>query len=341
MAQLQQLANLHGFAITVEHRLLGMRNLKRLLRRLQYQVFARQSAFNDAARRVLQQLVADRSAVGSHAEALRRAQERIAGLERELANLRADSSTMRDHLEQLEAMRDSLPGEADHELESLDYVSLAARFRGDQQEIADRQRRYVEIFSGQSNVLDIGCGRGEFLSLLRDAKIDAQGVDIDPAMVELCHVNGLSATHGDALSHLARARDGSFGGIFAAQLIEHLAPGRSVQLVRLMHSKLRPGGVIVIETVNPESLVALSHFYLDPTHVRPIHPLTLEWLAQTVGFVDVELIYLSPVEDGTRLRELPNGTAVSESTTQFNNAIAATNNVLYGPRDYALVAHRH
>ena len=87
-------------------------------------------------------------------------------------------------------------------------------------------------------------------------------------------------------------------------------------------------------------MVALTNFYLDFTHAQPIHPLALEWLAQSVGSVDTELVYLSPVEDGPRLRPLPKGVATPRAARAFNRGIEATNEVLYGPRDYALIARR-
>ncbi len=159
-------------------------------------------------------------------------------------------------------------------------------------------------------------------------------------MVEMCRANGLDVVRGDGLAHLEELEDDSLGGVFAAQVIEHLEPTRIVSLMRTARRKLRADGVLILETVNPGSVVALTNFYLDFTHVKPVHPLALQWLAESLEYADSELLYLSPVEDGPRLRPLPDGVGTEEEAGEFNDAVVATNEVLYGPRDYALIARR-
>ncbi len=335
-------ANLFGFAITARRRMLGARSLKRLLRRLQAQLFARQSAFNEAATQVLSELAraehGARQAVRVQAQALTAAQTQIGDLQSRLAGLRADNTTLRERLDRQQV---TLAAQSDDgEPPSLDYLGHQARFRGDDVEIAERQRGYLTRFAGQQDVLDVGCGRGEFLALLRDAGISARGVDADLDMVKACAAQGLDVAHGDGIAYLRTLPDASLGGIFAAQVIEHLQPARIVIMMQLALRKLRPNGVLVLETVNPATVVALTNFYLDFTHVKPIHPLALEWLAESLEFADCELLYLSPVGAKQRLQELPDGAAEPEAVKRFNEALAATNDVLYGPRDYALVARR-
>ena len=341
LQRMASVRDLLGFQITARRRIAGMRWLKRTLRRLLFQVFARQSDFNEAAYDVIRAITGEENSARrmglAQARMLARAEDRILAAEAGLTALRSDISSLRTRLEGLTA----IGGTRDEDIHNLDYVGLQARFRGDEEEIAERQRVYVERFTEADDVLDIGCGRGEFLSLLRDAGIRARGVDLDAEMVALCREAGLDVVRGDALTHLQELPQGSLGGIFAAQLIEHITAERLISLVREAHRTLRPGGVVILETVNPASVIALTTFYLDFTHVKPIHPLALEWLAESTGFVDVETLYLSPVEGGPRLEPLPEGLPASpDAADRFNNGIRATNEVLYGPREYALIARR-
>jgi SAM-dependent methyltransferase len=335
-------ADLFGFAITPRRPVVGMRNLKRLLRRLQAQTFTWQSEFNDAATSVARVLASEehgaRGAVHAQAMALTSVESRLSSLESRLLSLQDEHAML---LERLERQRPAPAATPEQEvIPELDYFGLQVRFRGDENEIAERQRLYVEYLSGGQNVLDIGCGRGEFLGLLRDAGIEAQGVDSDADMVALCQARGLDVALGDGLAHLKAIPDETLGGVFAAQVIEHLTPAQVITLMRTAYGKLRPGGVLILETVNPASVVALTNFYLDFTHVKPIHPLALEWLAESLEFTDRELLYLSLVQGGPRLRPLPAGVGSAEEAKAFDDAAAATNEVLYGPRDYALVARR-
>ena len=169
-------------------------------------------------------------------------------------------------------------------LAPLDYFAFEARMRGSRADIRDRQRRYVADFAEAAPVLDVGCGRGEFLSLLREAGIAAVGVDQDADMVELCRSQELAVEREDALAYLERLQDASLGGAFAAQVLEHLAPGLLFRLLELVCAKLRPGGVFVAETMNPLSVVAFKNYFADLTHAQPLVPETLVMLARQAGF---------------------------------------------------------
>src|SRR5262245_23925209 len=136
----------------------------------------------------------------------------------------------------------------------FDYFAFESRMRGPRELIRDRQREYVDDFRDAGPVLDVGCGRGEFLSLLAEAGIDAKGVDIDPDMAAFCRGQGLDVEEGDALAYMEGLDEGSLGGIFAAQFVEHLEPGPLTRFIALAAKRLRPGGVMVLETINPLSL---------------------------------------------------------------------------------------
>jgi SAM-dependent methyltransferase len=210
-----------------------------------------------------------------------------------------------------------------------DYFAFESRMRGSTESIRDRQRPYVDDFREAAPVLDVGCGRGEFLVLLREAGIDGGGVDLDADMVAYARGEGLEVELADAIAHLQGLEDGSLGGIFAAQLVEHLPAPTLVRLLELAAVKLRPGGVLVAETINPLSPLALRNYYADLTHAQPLVPETLELLARQAGFDSVELRYLNAPEE--RLTE-PDDPVLAANVSRLNE-------LLFGPLDYAIVAH--
>lgn len=189
----------------------------------------------------------------------------------------------------------------------FDYARFAEKFRGKADEIRERQRMYVPFFAGRQNVLDIGCGRGEFLELMREAGVRARGLDLDPESVSMCRSKGLEADTGDVFDLLTAAADGSYDGIFAAQVVEHLTPQQVPRLVKLCSQKLKSGGILALETPNPECLaIFATHFYIDPTHQRPIPPALLAFYFEEYGFGRVEVKRLSPaVNDFPSLDALP------------------------------------
>jgi O-antigen chain-terminating methyltransferase len=225
---------------------------------------------------------------------------------------------------------------------ALDYFTFEARMRGSRADVSARQRAYVADFLGAAPVLDIGCGRGEFLSLLREAGIEAAGVDSDRDMVELCRAEGLDVEQGDALAYLERLEDESLGGAFAAQVVEHLPPGPLVRLLELVVAKLRPGGVFVAETMNPLSLIAMKNYFADLTHAQPLVPETLVLLARQAGFTRTEVRFLNepPTEERLRPVELPSDPSFDEARIALSANIARLNDVVFGPQDYALIARR-
>jgi O-antigen chain-terminating methyltransferase len=185
------------------------------------------------------------------------------------------------------------------------YVGFEDLFRGAPEDIKARQREYADRFAGASDVLDIGCGRGEFLELLVERGISASGVDANPEMAEVCRDRGLDVRYGDALEHLQTLPDGSLGGLLAAQVVEHLQPDYLVRLIETAHAKLRPGALIVLETINVACWVAYFESYIrDITHVRPLHPDTLKFLVVAAGFEQVDVHFRSPVGEEARLQSV-------------------------------------
>jgi len=189
----------------------------------------------------------------------------------------------------------------------LDWLRFAERFRGGEEHVKAAQRRYVTDFRGSRRVLDLGCGRGEFLELMAEAGIPAVGVDLSPECVALVRAKGLEAEQADLFEYLDGLVDGSVDGIFCAHLIEHLAPERLPRLIELVARKLAHNGLLVIETPNPACLaIFATHFYADPTHVRPVPIPLLVFYLEEAGFGGIEVRRLAPaVETEPALAELP------------------------------------
>jgi 2-polyprenyl-3-methyl-5-hydroxy-6-metoxy-1,4-benzoquinol methylase len=211
-------------------------------------------------------------------------------------------------------------------------------FRGPSEWIYDRYRDLAQELVGCDPVLDVGFGRGEFLELLRDAGVDAWGIEPDPALVDSARTRGLRVEAGTAYEYVRDLDDGSLGGLVMIQVIEHLSPQQAVDIVRIAADKVRRGGRVLVETVNPTSLYTYAHaFWVDPDHVRPVHPGLLSFLFRQAGFASVETLERSPVADEDRL-ELFVGD--DDATRVLNANFEKLNALLYGPQDYAILATR-
>ncbi|MGA3146376.1 MAG: class I SAM-dependent methyltransferase [Acidimicrobiales bacterium] len=218
----------------------------------------------------------------------------------------------------------------------IDYVGFEDRFRGSTDELRASQERYLKLFPPSSvpgQIIDIGCGRGEMLSILEQAGHEVMGVDSDPDMIEACNSRGLPAVVDDGIQYLSRLDDDSLKGIFCAQVVEHLITPELERLILLAQEKLQPGGVLVIETINPRSSYALgNHFYADTSHVRPVHPETLRYICEQVGFRSVELEERSPHPLLGLTDELPAG--------PVGEAVGALLENVFGHQDYVIVASK-
>jgi len=218
------------------------------------------------------------------------------------------------------------------------YVGFEDRFRGSRDEIRKRLEAYVPIFGGATDVLDIGCGRGEFLNLLREHGIGGRGLDLNHEMVEVCRAQGLEAVEGDALGYLRSLPDQSLGGLFAAQVAEHLEPDYLLELLEEAFVKLRPGSAIVLETINVSSWFAFFSSYVrDITHVRPLHPDTLSYLLTAHGFQEVTVRFSAPYPERDKLVRVA-GEGVVEDAINAN--ADKLNALLFTDMDYAAIGRR-
>ena len=209
-----------------------------------------------------------------------------------------------------------------------DYFAFEARMRGSTAEVRERQRVYVDDFRDAAPVLDVGCGRGELLVLLREAGVEARGVDADSDMVAYALGEGLDVEQADAIAYLQGVEDDALGGIFAGQVVEHLPPGTLQALLGLAVRKLRPGGLFVAETINPLSPLALRNYFADLTHAQPLVPETLALLATQAGFRAAEVRFLNEPDEKL---EVPEGPVLAQNVRRLNE-------LLFCALDYALLA---
>ena len=177
------------------------------------------------------------------------------------------------------------------------YRDFEALFRGSREEIQAKQQPYLEFARKHAPVLDLGCGRGEFLELVGAAGIAASGVDLDEAMVAEAVRSGVDALVGDIFDALAGCADESIGLVFSAQVIEHLAPSDMSRLLTEAHRVLAPDGVAVIETVNVHSVRAFRFFWLDLTHTIPVFPESALQLARSAGFAAAVIFFPESIGD--------------------------------------------
>jgi O-antigen chain-terminating methyltransferase len=227
---------------------------------------------------------------------------------------------------------------------NANYFLFEEQFRGSRKDIKQRQLAFLPYFEKCSRVLDIGCGRGEFLEILKDNDIGGIGVDSDPDMVAYCRSRQLEVEFSDAIAFLETLEDKSLDGIFIDQVVEHLEPDYLFRLLALCNKKMKFGFYIIVETVNPLSFVSFVNFYIDMTHKRPVHPETLQYLISAAGFRECEKKFYSPVSDEGRLKKI-DGTAdmnetERENIDKYNHNIEMLNMVLFGAQDYAVVGKK-
>jgi 2-polyprenyl-3-methyl-5-hydroxy-6-metoxy-1,4-benzoquinol methylase len=257
--------------------------------------------------------------------------ERVAAHERAMIGPLKSLEELNRRLQSLEVASTFKPWYAQERFED--------EFRGTQTALLERYRDLAERLRSSGPVLDFGCGRGELLILLNELGVDARGVEIDVALVEAATERGLDVQHGDGIEVLRALDDASLGALVLIQVVEHLSPQQTLDLVLLAAQKVRPGGQVLIETVNPQSLYVYAHaFYLDPTHVKPVHPSYLAFLFREAGFAAVAMDWRSLPQDDDRLEEVT--AEDSDLEKRLNKNIGRLNQLLFAPQDYLVTATR-
>jgi len=232
------------------------------------------------------------------------------------------------------ALEPRLEDEESHKLDAF-YAAFAERFRGTEAEIAAHLRFYLPVLekhrigTPDMPVLDLGCGRGEWLSLLSEAHLEAYGVDTNRVFVAACRERGLRVSEEDALQHLRGLPDGRLGAVTGFHLIEHLPLDVLVKLIDETVRVLKPGGLAIFETPNPQNMLVGAHnFWVDPTHIQPIPCVSAQFLLEARGLCNVEIVQLHPYAESYRAKD--GGTELAQ---RFND-------YFYGPQDYAVIGYR-
>jgi SAM-dependent methyltransferase len=246
----------------------------------------------------------------------------LAGAQQAIAQQHRDFATIKD----LTDLRFRIGDLTEPQFDAL-YAALEDRFRGTREEIKERFKEYLPYVKENAPVIDLGCGRGEWLELLTDNGIEARGVDNNAIQAEQCRARGFDVTDQDLFVYLQGVTDASAGAITGFHIIEHLSFNALMALLNEVMRVLRPGGVVIFETPNPENIVVGSnYFYLDPTHRHPLPTELMEFLFKNRGFEKIELLPLHPWESGRVAGE-------GELAERFNG-------YFYGPMDYAIVGRK-
>lgn len=221
-----------------------------------------------------------------------------------------------------------------HRYDAL-YTAFEDVFRGTKEEIKSRQTVYLPLLekygigSPAMPLLDLGCGRGEWLALLSEHGLHARGVDRNDDMVERCQSSGLAVTKGEALPYLTSLPDASLGAVTTFHMVEHMPFDDVLALVDESLRVLKPGGILILETPNPQNILVGAHtFYLDPTHLKPLPSPMLRFFVEARGFCDAHVLELQPYPETVRFPDDGRGVA---------NRL---NDYFYGPRDYAVIGRR-
>jgi len=229
-------------------------------------------------------------------------------------------------------------------LPAFDYFVFEEKFRGDERMISQRQKKYAKYFKNKSKVLDIGCGRGEFLDILKSENIDGYGIDIDEDMIQICEEKGIEVYNEDALSHIQKVPALSLGGIFISQVVEHLESDYLFMILDLSFDKLEENGIFVAETLNPDSLLSMKYFYMDPSHVKPVPSTTFEFMLEKAGFSDIRVHYIESADEKIKLGKLSSDIADDKLQKaiydQVNSNSEVLNKMLFGPVDYVITAYK-
>ena len=285
----------------------------------------------------------DRNLGGSQLrERLALGEQRILALKREFERMSAGVGTSAG-----ESIKPAAVFSAN--VDSPTYLQFEDRFRGETKEVRGRVQAYVPILASASDVVDIGCGRGELLSALQERGVRARGVDANAAMVEVCRSRGLDVELQDALSYLERQPDDSVGGLAAIQVVEHFEPAYLARFLETAFHKMRPGAPLILETVNPACWMAFFETYIrDLTHQRPLHPDTLRYLVEASGFTRVDVQFRQPVSEADRLERVKIAGDSADALPRNLAQIVDTLNLhadklnarLFSFMDYVVIARR-
>jgi len=306
-----------------------------------------QNEYNFAVYQVLEELCGEsETQLQAQAKLTSQLLERLAELELRLISMRRAAASTAPSLPQSDRGPAVEPaGFVTAPQDDWSYLAFNAAFTALGSVVRETYRQYVPLFSGRKNVLDAACGQGHFLELLKEAGIEAYGVDREAEMAEMCRLKDLRVEVADVLTHLSDLPGNSLGGVFCGHLIEHFDAIALQKLLSLAYDRLSPGGIIVCETPNTRNLFVMANtFYRDPTHRQPLHPETFQFMFRTHGFVNVELRYSLPVPMGLALEPLvlsPDSDAQLQAlAAEINERLQRVNRQLFDYQNVAIIGYK-
>jgi len=221
-----------------------------------------------------------------------------------------------------------------HELDAF-YAAFENRHRGSREQIKDRLRVYLPYVAQaragtpERPILDLGCGRGEWLELLKEHQYAARGVDMNIPALMLCRDRGLDVAQSDTLAYLRSLPDQSVGMVTGFHIIEHLSFPLLIALLAQVYRVLQDGGLAVMETPNPANIVVgACDFHTDPTHRTPLPSALTTFLFEYTGFKDIQTLFLQPCDAAQRVPD-----SAGPLARRFND-------YFYGPRDYGIIGRK-
>jgi SAM-dependent methyltransferase len=261
---------------------------------------------------------------------LRLTDSRVADITHELSNLKVPHSKKKVAAPTAASSVESTLLADDHSLDQF-YIEFENKFRGPEKDIKDRLKTYLPYFKEAKKtpnhpVLDIGCGRGEFLKLLKEHDVHAKGLDLNESMVKRAKEQGLDVIQADAMQYMHDLPSGSAYAVTGFHIVEHIPFATLLRLMDECYRAIQPGGYAIFETPNPENIIVGSlNFYHDPSHLNPIPPALLAFVMETRGFSDVQIKRLHPME------------AEIEAEDPLVRRMAER---MFGASDYAVVARK-
>lgn len=267
--------------------------------------------------------------------------------EYELANLResvrlisGQNNALTERIDKLQGIIDAFGLTRGVGLSDVEYEEFENNFRGVEEDIAERLKIYLPYYrDSKLPVMEIGSGRGEFLTLLRELNVKSFGVDVFEPFVNKCLKKGLDVKLGDGVSYMNKICDESLGGLFASQVIEHISTEELIALCKEAYRCLQPGAYVIFETPNPTcASIFTNSFYIDPSHQKPVHPSLIEYIMKVVGFKDVQIVYTEGSKSPISIPELK--VEGAENIDEFNKAMSELNTKIFGSQDYAVIARK-
>ncbi|MBI2095444.1 MAG: class I SAM-dependent methyltransferase [Candidatus Omnitrophica bacterium] len=291
------------------------------------------------------------NSLGNMSHGFDRIEASLVELDKQMVNMKSDILSLEYRLDRLLEKTSGETGhstadfleERHHAMDAL-YLAFENRFRGSREEVKRRLEVYLPCMeeaaknTESKKVVDLGCGRGEWLELLRESAFEANGVDTNRLQLEECRKRGLPAVEQEVLEHLRALPDASVAAITGFHIAEHLPFLVLIKILDETMRVLKPGGVIVLETPNPENVdVGACSFYLDPTHKNPLVPESLQFLAGQRGFINIDVIRLVQPFREKPLEPLA-GTDVL--TIKINALVGFLNNRFYSSQDFAVIGRK-